>query len=67
VRGIGAPVTPYELMVRTIARARGLTIQLDHQRARFTDATVAGWLARYVAIARALAADPDARLSAREG
>jgi hypothetical protein len=64
VRGIGTPVTPYELMIRTIARSNALTIQLDYQRDRFADDTVAGWLARYVDLLRAFVAQPEHRLSA---
>ena len=64
VRGFGAPVTPYELMIRTIARGNGLTVQLDHQRDRFADDAVAGWLAAYLDILRQLATTPDRRLSA---
>jgi non-ribosomal peptide synthetase component F len=67
VRGVGAPVTPYELMIRTIARANALTIQLDYQRERFADDAVAGWLARYVEILRRFLATPDDRLSALRG
>jgi amino acid adenylation domain-containing protein len=64
LRGLGAPVTPYELMVRTIARPRGLTVQLDFQRDRFADDVVDGWLARYVAILGRIADAPELRLSA---
>ena len=53
VRGVTAPVAPYELMIRTIAR-HGLTVQLDFQRERFAEATVAAWLARYVEVLRAM-------------
>jgi hypothetical protein len=63
VRGVTAPVAPYELMIRTIAR-RGLTVQLDYQRDRFDDAAVTAWLARLVAVVRAMIETPDRRLSA---
>jgi amino acid adenylation domain-containing protein len=60
VRGVTAPVAPYELMIRTIAR-RGITVQLDYQRDRFDDEVVDGWLQRYVAVLRRFAGAPDAR------
>jgi non-ribosomal peptide synthetase component F len=58
VRGVTAPVAPYELMIRTITR-RGIAVQFDFQRERFAEASVRGWLARYVEILRAMVASPD--------
>jgi non-ribosomal peptide synthetase component F len=62
VRGVTAPVAPYELMIRTIVR-RGITVQLDFQRERFREPSVEAWLARYVTVLRAMIAAPDQRLS----
>ncbi len=58
VRGVTAPVAPYELMIRTIAR-RGIAVQFDFQRERFAEASVRAWLARYIEILRAMVASPD--------
>ncbi|HKE19752.1 MAG TPA: amino acid adenylation domain-containing protein [Kofleriaceae bacterium] len=63
VRAAGAPVTPYELMIRTIVRGDALVIQLDYQRERFADDAVAEWLADYVGLLRRFAAAPERRLS----
>jgi non-ribosomal peptide synthetase component F len=62
VRGVTAPVAPYELMIRTIAR-RGITVQLDFQRERFDEPSVAAWLARYLDVLRAMIATPARRIS----
>ncbi|HEY1816138.1 MAG TPA: condensation domain-containing protein [Kofleriaceae bacterium] len=62
VRGVTAPVAPYELMIRTIAR-RGITVQLDFQRERFDEPSVAQWLARYLELLRAMAGDASRTLS----
>ncbi|HMG54513.1 MAG TPA: condensation domain-containing protein, partial [Kofleriaceae bacterium] len=64
VRDMGAPVTPYELMIRTIMRPDGMLVQNDFQRERFAGDTVADWLARYVAIVRRFLAAPDQPISA---
>jgi hypothetical protein len=58
------PGTPYELMIRTIAQGRELLVLLDHQRERYADDAVAGWLARYVTAVRRIVADPDQPISA---
>jgi non-ribosomal peptide synthetase component F len=63
VRGLAAPVSPYELMLRAISHPRGLTLQLDFQRDRFVEADVRGWLDRYVALLRLMLAEPERRLS----
>jgi hypothetical protein len=63
VRDMGAPVTPYELMLRTIMRPDGMLVQIDFQRERFSGDAVADWLARYVAIVHRFLAAPDQRLS----
>jgi non-ribosomal peptide synthetase component F len=55
VRGIRAPVAPYELMIRTIAQPHGLGVQLDYQRERFDEATVTAWLDGYLALLRGFA------------
>ncbi|HMG23473.1 MAG TPA: amino acid adenylation domain-containing protein [Kofleriaceae bacterium] len=64
VRDMGAPVTPYELMIRTIMRPDGMLVQIDFQRERFAGDVVADWLARYVAIVRRFLAAPDQPISA---
>jgi hypothetical protein len=66
IRGVSAPVAPYELMLRTITRGprdRGLVVQLDYQRERFDDATAAAWHAEYLRLLRALVVDPTRRIS----
>jgi amino acid adenylation domain-containing protein len=64
VQGVGAPVTPYELMIRIIERRSALTVRIDYQRERFADATIQGWLARYVDVLRVMTEDPERRISA---
>jgi hypothetical protein len=51
-------------MIRTIAQGRELLVLLDHQRERYADDAVAGWLARYVTAVRRIVADPDQPISA---
>jgi non-ribosomal peptide synthetase component F len=63
VRGVGAPVTPYELMIRTIARRSALTVRVDYQRERFADRTIQDWLRRYVEILRRMVETPERRIS----
>jgi amino acid adenylation domain-containing protein len=67
LRDPGAPVTPYELMIRTIVRADSLSVQIDYQRERFADDAVASWLGSYVELLRRFIAAPDRRLSQSDG
>ncbi len=62
VRGVTAPVAPYELMIRTIVR-RGITVQLDFQRDRYDEERIERWLGRLVDVLRAVATSPERRLS----
>jgi non-ribosomal peptide synthetase component F len=64
LRGLAAPVAPYELMFRAISHPAGLTIQLDFQSDRFVEPVVHGWLDRYLELLHAMRAEPGRRLSA---
>jgi hypothetical protein len=63
LRGMAAPVAPYELMFRAVSHPNGLTVQLDFQRDRFAEDVVRGWLDRYVAIVHQMMAEPERRLN----
>jgi amino acid adenylation domain-containing protein len=65
LRGMAAPVAPYELMFRAVSHPNGLTVQLDFQRDRFAEDVVRGWLDRYVAILHLMMAEPERRLITR--
>jgi len=66
VRGVTAPVAPYELMIRTIVR-RGITVQLDFQRDRFAEGRVNAWLGRLIEVLHMMITAPERHISTLRG